>query len=66
MIVVGDCNTGKTSLVKRLTRNTFSVERKSTLLEEIEFFVQKIKDPMPLDNKASTIPVGLEIWDTLG
>jgi len=40
VILIGDCNVGKTSLIRRLTKNTFSFERTPTKsLDEISKFI---------------------------
>lgn len=64
--MVGDCNVGKTSLIQRLTKNQFSIERvPTTETDEISYFVLSVKDERSLDYKKMMF-VGLELWDTLG
>jgi GTPase SAR1 family protein len=66
VIVVGDCNVGKTSLITRLTKNHFSYERVPTnKTDEVILHPMSVKNHRALNYKA-TMMVGLELWDTLG
>lgn len=57
-VVVGDSGAGKTSLLKRMSENSFSATTKPTV--GVEFFVRTLYDST---NKKS---VKIQFWDTAG
>ena len=56
VLVIGDANTGKTSLVNRAVNNTFSDNYKVTI--QCEFGTKVLE----LDNKI----INLQLWDIAG
>lgn len=46
VILIGDCNVGKSSIIRRLTRNQFSIERVPTIaIDEVTNFLMPVKQP---------------------
>ena len=56
IVVLGDMNVGKSSLIKRLVNNTFNYEYKATI--GVDFEVVKYNILQKVFN--------LQIWDTAG
>jgi Ras-related protein Rab-7A len=56
IVIIGDCNVGKTSLMRRYVNNSYTEQYKSTI--GIDFLTKNIK----LNNKIAE----LQIWDTAG
>ncbi len=53
VILIGDCNVGKTSIIQRLTRNTFTIERvPTTSVDEVTNFLMPIKQQRISNNEA--------------
>lgn len=61
LIIVGDSEVGKSSLLMKYVRDTFLTEQQMTI--GVDFFTKQITIP---DNNNRKIPVKLQLWDTAG
>ena len=79
VILLGDCNVGKTSLISQFTKQEFSYERvPTTKIEEVVHYRMPLKQKehtvdlsesqMSISLNSSSVQqvIDLEIWDTLG
>jgi len=56
VILIGDCNVGKTSIIRRLTKNDFSLERvPTTSVEEVTKFIFPLKPLSAVNSRLSSI-----------
>ncbi|CDW89349.1 ras-related protein rab-39b-like [Stylonychia lemnae] len=52
-ILIGDCNVGKTSIIRRLTQNTFSFDRvPTTSVDEVSNFIMQLKPTQSNNNRS--------------
>lgn len=63
IVLIGDSGVGKSNLLSRFTRNTFSPEEKSTIGVEFATRVVSIKDER---NPTQNVRIKAQVWDTAG
>lgn len=61
IVVIGDGNCGKSSIVRRLVENKFTPEYQSTIGVEFDSYTVTVKDKQMRDK-----PIKMYIWDTAG